>query len=100
MPDTTGSGDGALAVVGSARTRQRQATTKMTDETTPRGMRKGLTRYGDEDFSLFLRKAFIKAMGYSDDALARPVVGIADTGSDYNACHANVPRLVEAVKRG
>ena len=72
----------------------------MTDETTPRGMRKGLTRYGDEDFSLFLRKAFIKAMGYSDDALARPVVGIADTGSDYNACHANVPRLVEAVKRG
>ena len=63
-------------------------------------MRKGLTRYGDEGFSLFLRKAFIKAMGYSDDALARPVVGIADTGSDYNACHANVPRLVEAVKRG
>ena len=26
----------------------------------------------------------------------RPIVGIADTGSDYNACHANVPRLVEA----
>ena len=72
----------------------------MTDGTTPRGMRKGLTRYGDEDFSLFLRKAFIKAMGFSDDALDRPVVGIADTGSDYNACHANVPRLVEAVKAG
>ena len=27
------------------------------------GMRKGLTAYGDEDFSLFLRKAFVKAMG-------------------------------------
>ena len=66
----------------------------------PRGMRKGLTRYGDEEFSLFLRKAFVKAMGYSDDALTRPIVGIADTRSDYNACHANVPRLVEAVKRG
>ena len=63
-------------------------------------MRKGLTRYGDEGFSLFLRKAFIKAMGFSDDALDRPIVGIADTGSDYNACHASVPRLVEAVKRG
>ena len=25
-----------------------------------RGMRRGLTAYGDEDFSLFLRKAFIK----------------------------------------
>ena len=72
----------------------------MTDGATPRGMRKGLTRYGDEEFSLFLRKAFIKAMGYSDDALERTIVGIADTGSDYNACHANVPRLVEAVKRG
>ena len=72
----------------------------MTDGTTLRGMRKGLTRYGDEDFSLFLRKAFIKAMGFSDDALARPIVGIADTGSDYNACHASVPRLVDAVKRG
>jgi hypothetical protein len=36
------------------------------------GMRKGLTSYGGADYSLFLRKAFIKAMGLSDDALARP----------------------------
>jgi dihydroxy-acid dehydratase len=64
------------------------------------GMRRGLTSYGDPDFSLFLRKAFIKAMGLSDDALSRPVVGIANTFSDYNACHGNVPKLVEAVKRG
>ena len=64
------------------------------------GMRKGLTSYGDAEFSLFLRKAFIKAMGLSDDALARPIVGIANTFSDYNACHGNVPKLVEAVKRG
>ena len=64
------------------------------------GMRKGLTSYGDAGFSLFLRKAFIKGMGYSDDALDRPIIGIADTSSGYNACHANVPDLVEAVKRG
>ena len=64
------------------------------------GMRRGLTSYGDPEFSLFLRKAFIKAMGLSDDALARPVVAIADTRSDYNACHGNAPQLVEAVKRG
>ncbi len=64
------------------------------------GLRKGLTSYGDADFSLFLRKAFIKAMGLSDDALARPVVGIANTFSDYNACHGNVPKLVDAIKRG
>ena len=64
------------------------------------GMRKGLTSYGDDEFSLFLRRAFIKAMGYSDDALSRPIVGIVDTGSAYNACHGNVPQLLEAVRRG
>jgi dihydroxy-acid dehydratase len=63
-------------------------------------MRKGLTAYGDPEFSLFLRKAFVKAMGYSDDALERPIIGIANTFSDYNACHGSVPKLVEAVKRG
>ena len=39
-------------------------------------------------------------MGLSDDALTRPIVGIANTFSDYNACHGNVPKLVEAIKRG
>ncbi|MDH3452957.1 MAG: dihydroxy-acid dehydratase, partial [Gammaproteobacteria bacterium] len=65
-----------------------------------RGLRKGLTSYGDEAFSLYLRRAFIKAMGYSDDALSRPIVGITNTASDYNACHGGVPQLIEAVKRG
>ena len=64
------------------------------------GLRKGLTRYGDADFSLFLRKAFVKGAGYTDAALERPVIGIADTGSDYNPCHGNAPQLIEAVKRG
>jgi len=32
------------------------------------GLRQGLANYGDAGFSLFLRKAFIKAGGYSDDA--------------------------------
>jgi dihydroxy-acid dehydratase len=69
--------------------------TEMTD-----GLRKGLASYGDAGFSLFLRKAFIKAMGYSDDALNRPIVGITNTYSDYNPCHGNVPQIIEAVKRG
>jgi len=64
------------------------------------GLEKGLTSYGDRDFSLFLRKAFIKGAGYTDDALDRPVVGIVNTGSAYNPCHGNAPQLVEAVKRG
>jgi len=65
-----------------------------------RGMRKNLTAYGDEAFSLFLRKAFIKAMGYTEDALDRPIIGITNTFSGFNACHRTVPELIEAVKRG
>ncbi len=65
-----------------------------------RGMRRGLASYGDAAFSLFLRKAFIKAMGYSDDALDRTIVGVVNTFSGYNACHRNAPDLCEAIKRG
>ncbi|HQX57484.1 MAG TPA: IlvD/Edd family dehydratase [Burkholderiaceae bacterium] len=64
------------------------------------GMRRGLTNYGDAGFSLFLRKAFVKGAGYTDNALERPVIGIANTGSSYNPCHGNMPQLIEAVKRG
>jgi dihydroxy-acid dehydratase len=64
------------------------------------GLRKGLTNYGDQGFSLFLRKAFIKGSGYTDSALDRPVIGIADTGSAFNPCHGNMTQLIEAVKRG
>jgi dihydroxy-acid dehydratase len=64
------------------------------------GISKGLTNYGDKGFSLFLRKAFIKGAGYTDSALERPVIGIANTGSAYNPCHGNAPQLIEAVKRG
>ncbi len=64
------------------------------------GIRRGLTSYGDAGFSLFLRKAFIKGAGYSDDALDKPVIGIINTGSGFNPCHGNMPALLEAVKRG
>ena len=64
------------------------------------GLRKGLATYGDAGFSLFLRRAFIKAMGYGDEALDRPIIGITDTYSDFNPCHGNVPDLINAIKRG
>ncbi|MCJ9712624.1 dihydroxy-acid dehydratase, partial [Bordetella hinzii] len=74
----------------------------MSDKKPPQGsgLSKGLTNYGDSGFSLFLRKAFIKGAGYTDDALSRPVIGIVNTGSGYNPCHGNAPQLIEAVKRG
>ncbi len=64
------------------------------------GFRKSLTSYGDSGFSLFLRTAFIKGAGYTDDALSRPLVGIINTGSGYNPCHGNMTELVAAVRRG
>ncbi|CAI6093667.1 unnamed protein product [Clonostachys chloroleuca] len=64
------------------------------------GMRQGLASYGDAHFSLFLRKVFIKAMGYTEESLSRPIIGIVNTYSSFNPCHANVPQLIEAVKRG
>ena len=68
--------------------------------TDPTGLSRNLPHYGDATFSIFLRKAFIKAMGYTDDALERPIIGIVNTFSGYNACHQNVPDLIEAVSRG
>ncbi|MBU3721038.1 MAG: dihydroxy-acid dehydratase [Burkholderiaceae bacterium] len=64
------------------------------------GLQKGLVSYGDQDFSLFLRKAFIKGAGFTDEALDRPIVGVANTASGFNPCHGNAPQLIEAVKRG
>ncbi len=64
------------------------------------GLSANLTSYGDDAFSLYMRKIFLKSMGYSEDALNRPIVGITNTFSAYNSCHATVPKLIEAIKRG
>ncbi|PKS08168.1 hypothetical protein jhhlp_005444 [Lomentospora prolificans] len=64
------------------------------------GLRSNLPGYGDVHFSLFLRKVFINALGYSDEALSKPIIGIINTFSSFNPCHAQVPQLIEAVKRG
>ena len=72
----------------------------MTDTSRPHGLANRSSNYGDRDFALYLRRSFAKSMGYSQAMLEKPVVGIADTGSDYNNCHRTAPELVEAVKRG
>jgi dihydroxy-acid dehydratase len=65
-----------------------------------RGLRSRLTKYGDEEFALFLRRGFLKAAGYTDEALDRPVVGILSTASDFNPCHGNAPQIAERIARG
>ncbi len=67
---------------------------------TPHGISKGLTNYGDRDFSIYLRRSFASSMGYSREMLAKKIVGIAYTGSGFNNCHRHFPELLEAVKRG
>ena len=68
--------------------------------TGPHGLSLGLTNYGDPDFALYLRRSFARSMGYSQELLARPVIGIADTRSGFNNCHRHFPELIDAVKRG
>lgn len=65
-----------------------------------KGLKSRLTSYGDAEFALFLRRAFLKSAGYGDDVLDLPVVGIGSTASDFNPCHATAPQVIEAVKRG
>ena len=64
------------------------------------GFARGLTNYGDSAFALYLRRSFLKSMGYSSEILRRPVIGIATSPSGYNNCHRAMPELVEAIRRG
>jgi len=64
------------------------------------GIDRTLTSYGDPGFSRYLRRAFLASQGYDADDVDRPIVGIADTSSDYVSCHRQMPEVVAAVKRG
>jgi dihydroxy-acid dehydratase len=64
------------------------------------GFARRLTEYGDREFALFLRRSFAKSMGYSGDALGKPIIGIVNTYSELNNCHRGFRELAEAVKRG
>jgi dihydroxy-acid dehydratase len=70
------------------------------DDHPAQGLARGLTNYGDKDFSLYLRRSFASSMGYSRDMLSKKIVGIAYTPSGFNNCHRHFPELLEAVKRG
>ncbi len=69
-------------------------------DTGVKGIDRNLTRYGDTEFSRFLRRAFLSSAGYDGADLSRPIIGVADTSSDYNTCHRDMPALVEGVRRG
>ncbi|HZS34231.1 MAG TPA: IlvD/Edd family dehydratase [Methylomirabilota bacterium] len=64
------------------------------------GIRRGLTHYGDAEFSLFVRGAYARGGGLTSEDLARPVIGLAQTWSEFNPCHRHLREVAEAVKRG
>jgi dihydroxy-acid dehydratase len=66
----------------------------------PPGVRRGLTNYGDPEFSLFVRGAFARGMGLTGEDLSRPVIGLAQTWSEFNPCHRHLREVAESVKRG
>jgi dihydroxy-acid dehydratase len=70
------------------------------DSSKVRGLANRLTEYGDSEFALYLRRSFAQAMGYSLEALGKPIVGIVNTYSELNNCHRGLRDLAEAVKRG
>lgn len=72
----------------------------MNEEEQGQGLARGLTNYGDRDFSVYLRNSFASSMGYSREVLKKPIVGIANSFSGFNNCHRHFPELLEAVKRG
>lgn len=66
----------------------------------PSLLTKNLTSYGDPEFSTFIRKAFSRHLGFDEQDMAKPVIGICNTYSEINRCHAHFRPLVEAIKRG
>jgi dihydroxy-acid dehydratase len=45
-------------------------------------------------------RAMYKAVGFSDDDLAKPIIGIANTWTETMPCNLNLRELAEHVKRG
>ena len=57
--------------------------------------------FGPDDFRSFGHRSRMNQMGYSAaDYAGKPVIGIINTWSDLNQCHAHFKQRVEDVRRG
>ncbi len=66
----------------------------------PPGPGRSAEWYRRDDVAGFIHRAFTKAMGYDDEDLRRPVIGICNTWSELNHCNHGLKAIAEAVKRG
>ena len=65
-----------------------------------RGASRSATFFGEGGVAGFTHRAFTKAMGYDDEDLRRPVIGICNTWSELNHCNRGLKAVAESVKRG
>ena len=72
----------------------------MTRTKTPEDLRSARW-FGPDDLRSFGHRSRMMQMGYDNDEMAgKPVIGILNTWSDLNPCHAHFRQRVEDVKRG
>lgn len=62
--------------------------------------RKSETYFADQTLWGFVHRSFTKSIGYTEDDIKKPIIGICNTFSELNKCHSHFNELVEHVKRG
>ena len=61
---------------------------------------RGRAFFDEPDTAGLMHRAFTRSLGFDRMDMNRPMIGILNTFSEMNNCHAHFPELVEAVKRG
>ena len=57
--------------------------------------------FGVDDLRAFGHRSRMRQIGYdAEDWRGKPVIGIINTWSDINPCHAHFPERVQWIKRG
>lgn len=56
--------------------------------------------FNDDGAAGLIHRAFTQAMGFDDEDIQRPIIGICNTYSELNNCNAHLRTIAEAVKRG
>lgn len=56
--------------------------------------------FQEKDLWGFIHRSFTKSMGYTEEDIRKPLIGICNTFSELNKCHSHFNQLVDYVKRG
>lgn len=72
----------------------------MTESTSSDTVSRSRVFFDEPGVAGFTHRAFTKAMGFDDENMTRPVIGICNTYSELNNCHSHLREVAEAVKRG